>query len=107
LLEERTGFFLLPVLRDRVVEDLAALLAEGLRDVLELREPGGEDVRVAMVINLSHSHTSHRDHTMRVAHKRGHHARGIASAKNYFRPYLGTADILLAGPSQGAGRYLR
>ena len=30
--------------------------------MLELRDPGGEDVRVAMVINLSHSHTSHRDH---------------------------------------------
>ncbi len=62
LLEERTGFFLLPVLRAREVEPPVALLVEVLRDVLVLREPGGEDVRVAMVFNLSHSHTSHMDH---------------------------------------------
>jgi hypothetical protein len=35
-------------------------------DVLLLREPGGEDVRVAMVINVIHSPTSHRDHSERV-----------------------------------------
>jgi hypothetical protein len=34
------------VLRDRVLEPLFLPLAE---DVLELRDPGGEDVRVAML----------------------------------------------------------
>ncbi|MGE0169123.1 hypothetical protein [Nocardioides sp.] len=62
MLEERVGFFLLPVLRDRVVDVPDPLLAEEVRDVLELREPGGEDVRVAMLFNLSHSPTSHMDH---------------------------------------------
>ncbi|GAB2858579.1 hypothetical protein GCM10027026_05440 [Myroides odoratimimus subsp. xuanwuensis] len=39
----------LPVLRDRVLElPLAALLLLP-RDVFELRDPGGEDVRVAML----------------------------------------------------------
>ena len=45
---------LLPVVVDRVVGVL-------LRDLF--REPGGEDVRVAMVTNLSHRHSSHMDHT--------------------------------------------
>ncbi len=30
-------------------------------DVLVLRDPGGEDVRVAMVTTLGDHHTSHRD----------------------------------------------
>ena len=65
----------LRVLRDRVLElprfvvppDLVVpdLLDVG-EVVLLLREPGGEDVRVAMVINVGHSHTSHRDHSERV-----------------------------------------
>jgi hypothetical protein len=39
---------LLEVLRDRVLEDLLALPRGAVeRDVLELRDPGGEDVRVA------------------------------------------------------------
>jgi len=36
-------------------------------DVLLLREPVGEDVRVAMLARLGQRHSSHRDHTMRVA----------------------------------------
>ena len=32
-------------------------------DAALLREPGGEDVRVAMVRNLGHCHSSHTDHT--------------------------------------------
>jgi hypothetical protein len=40
-----------PVLRDREVED-----------VLLLRDPGGEDVRVAMVPTLRSRHTSHTHH---------------------------------------------
>ena len=40
---------LLEVLRDRVLEDLVPPPREAVeRDVLELRDPGGEDVRVAM-----------------------------------------------------------
>ncbi len=35
-------------------------------DVLVLRDPGGEDVRVAMPPNLGDHHTRHRDHRMRV-----------------------------------------
>ena len=50
-------------LRDRLEPDLL----DREEDVLLLRDPGGEDVRVAMVMNLGQSHTSHRDHTMRVA----------------------------------------
>ncbi len=38
-----------------------------LRDDPEVRDAGGEDVRVAMVMTLGPSHTSHRDHTERVA----------------------------------------
>jgi hypothetical protein len=53
----------LRVLRDRVLEPLRPLLLDLDEDALLLRDPGGEDVRVAMVINLGHSHTSHRDHT--------------------------------------------
>jgi hypothetical protein len=65
----------LRVLRDRVLEvprlvvppDLVVpALLEVDEDVLLLREPGGEDVRVAMLINLGQSHTSHRDHRERV-----------------------------------------
>jgi hypothetical protein len=52
----------LRVLRDRVLEPLRPFLLDLDEDVLLLRDPGGEDVRVAMVINLGHSHTSHRDH---------------------------------------------
>jgi hypothetical protein len=45
-----------------VLEPFRPLLLDRDEDVLLLRDPGGEDVRVAMVINLGHSHTSHRDH---------------------------------------------
>jgi hypothetical protein len=34
-------------------------------DAALLREPGGEDVRVAMVRNLGQRHSSHTDHTRR------------------------------------------
>ena len=55
-----------PVLRDRVLELLRPELLDPVEDVLLLRDPGGEDVRVAMVINVIQSHTSHRDHSERV-----------------------------------------
>ena len=76
----RTGF--LPADRPRFFEGFRALRARVLEpprpfpaevlldrdvDVLLLRAPGGEDVRVAMVSNLGHSHTSHTHHTVRVA----------------------------------------
>jgi hypothetical protein len=46
-----------PVLRERVLEPFLVepLREEVLRDVLELRDPGGEDVRVAMLRTLDHS----------------------------------------------------
>lgn len=47
------------VLRDRVLEPLVVRLDP---DVLELRDPGGEDVRVAMLATLRESHTSPMDH---------------------------------------------
>ncbi len=58
---------LLLVLRDRVLEDEAPPPREVLRevvepDVLELRDPAGEDVRVAMVGTLRVSHIRHMDH---------------------------------------------
>jgi hypothetical protein len=55
------------VLRDRVLEPLRPepreLLPDLDEDVLLLRDPGGEDVRVAMVTTLGGRHTSPRDHT--------------------------------------------
>ena len=54
----------LPVLRDRVLEPARD---EVLLGVLLLRDPGGEDVRVAMLRTLGDRHTCHRDHTVRVA----------------------------------------
>jgi hypothetical protein len=77
LLEPLLREFFLRVLRDRVLEPprpdelldrLEPDLLDRDEDVLLLRDPGGEDVRVAMVTNLGQSHTSHRDHTMRVGH---------------------------------------
>ena len=38
----------LPLLRDRVLEVPRPALLDAVEDVLLLREPGGEDVRVAM-----------------------------------------------------------
>ena len=58
---------LVPVLRDRALELLRPVLFVPVVDVLLLRDPGGEDVRVAMVINVIDGHTCHRDHTERVA----------------------------------------
>jgi hypothetical protein len=46
LAEDERGLGRLLVLRDRVLEPLVLLLDP---DVLELRDPGGEDVRVAML----------------------------------------------------------
>jgi hypothetical protein len=52
------------VLRDREIELFFFLDPEDREeDVLLLRDPGGEDVRVAMLRRLCQSHTSHRDHT--------------------------------------------
>src|SRR5688572_3227456 len=56
---EERGAGRLLVLRDRVLEPLVVRLDP---DVLELRDPGGEDVRVAMVRTLRPRHTRHRDH---------------------------------------------
>ncbi|GGO75310.1 hypothetical protein GCM10012276_25380 [Nocardioides deserti] len=68
------------VLRDRVLElprPLLVLLGDLDVDVLVLRDPGGEDVRVAMVVNLLRRHTSHRDHTSACrAAGSGRHSRG-------------------------------
>jgi len=58
---------LVPVLRDRALELLRPVLFVPVVDVLLLRDPGGEDVRVAMVINVIDGHTCHREHTERVA----------------------------------------
>ena len=54
------GLGRLLVLRDRVLEPLVL-------DVLELRDPGGEDVRVAMLGTLRLRPTSHMHHRVRVA----------------------------------------
>ena len=63
LLRERERGRFFDVLRERV---------EGRADVLALlREPGGEDVRVAMVTNLGHRHSSHTDHTPHAGHRVG------------------------------------
>ncbi|GAA3810732.1 hypothetical protein GCM10022242_11590 [Nocardioides panacisoli] len=60
---ERAGA-LFVVLREReLVVFLAPLDELRLEDVVRLRDPGGEDVRVAMVNNLPTDHTSHRHHT--------------------------------------------
>jgi hypothetical protein len=65
LLEER--FFLVGVPRVRVPDAPRVVrpdeLDRPLLDVLLLREPGGEDVRVAMTPNVGHRHSSHTDHT--------------------------------------------
>lgn len=45
-------------------------------DVLLLRDPGGEDVRVAMLTRLGHSHTSPTLHT----------PRGVATASHQANP---------------------
>jgi hypothetical protein len=58
--DARERFF---VLRERELEPDLLRELEELLDVLLLREPGGEDVRVAMVRNLGHRHSSHMDHT--------------------------------------------
>lgn len=63
------GAGFLPVLRARVLELPRPVLLDVVEDVLLLREPGGEDVRVAMVINVIQSPTRHRDHTMRVGER--------------------------------------
>ncbi|GAB3763352.1 hypothetical protein GCM10027600_08770 [Nocardioides ginsengisegetis] len=52
----------LPVLRDRVLEVPRAGLFDPVEDVLLLRDPGGEDVRVAMVSTVIDGPTRHRDH---------------------------------------------
>ena len=65
LLEDR--FFLLGVPRVRVPDAPRVVRPDELDrpalDVLLLREPGGEDVRVAMTPNVGHRHSSHTDHT--------------------------------------------
>ncbi len=54
------------VLRDRVLEPLRPVLRVVLVlldvDVLLLRDPGGEDVRVAMVTTLRSRHSRHTHH---------------------------------------------
>ena len=48
---------------DALVEDRARVLPEPLVEAPELRDPGGLDVRVAMLLNLRDRHLSLRDHT--------------------------------------------
>src|SRR5215207_6096304 len=69
LLEDR--FFLRPVLfavlRVRVLEPPRPdrpLLDRPEADVLVLRDPGGEDVRVAMAPNVGHRHSRHMHHKL-------------------------------------------
>ena len=52
---------LVEVLRGRVPVLVPLRLLVLRLDVLVLRDPGGEDVRVAMVTTLGDHHTSHRD----------------------------------------------
>jgi len=63
LLEVRLRLVGVRVLRDREPEPPRDLPDDRDEDVLLLRDPGGEDVRVAMVRRLGHGHTSHTDHT--------------------------------------------
>ncbi|WP_235959238.1 hypothetical protein [Nocardioides acrostichi] len=49
------------VARVLVLVVLRDLVPEPLEDVLVLRDPGGEDVRVAMVATLGDRHTRHMD----------------------------------------------
>jgi len=53
-------------LRFRVLEPPRPPFFDLDEDVLLLRDPGGEDVRVAMLTTLGLGHTSHMDHTERV-----------------------------------------
>ena len=48
---------------DALVDDRARVLPEPVVAAPELREPGGVDVRVAMLLNLRDRHFRHRDHT--------------------------------------------
>src|SRR3546814_12226533 len=58
----------LPVLRGRVLEDAPEpSLEELILDLLLRRDPGGEDVRVALLRTQGARHTSPRDNRMRVA----------------------------------------
>src|SRR3546814_18077470 len=57
----------LPVLRGRVLEDAPEpFLDELLLDVRLLREPGGEEVRVAMLRTIGDRTTNHREKRMSV-----------------------------------------
>ena len=58
--------FLFFVLRLRVLEPPRLAFFDLDEDVLLLRDPGGEDVRVAMLTTLGLGHTSHMDHRERV-----------------------------------------
>ena len=73
LLRERERGRFFDVLRERV-EGRAVVLAL-------LREPGGEDVRVAMVTNLGHRHSSHTDHTPHAVAVSGRAGPGATSAR--------------------------
>ncbi|GAA1808434.1 hypothetical protein GCM10009795_062100 [Nocardioides hankookensis] len=62
------------VLRDRVLEPLVpglrVVLVVRVLDVLLLRDPGGEDVRVAIVPTLRTGHTSHTHHRSACLHRK-------------------------------------
>jgi len=58
----RAGFRFFDAVRLR----FRVLLARASEGVLLLREPGGEDVRVATPPTLGNRHSSHTHHTMRV-----------------------------------------
>jgi hypothetical protein len=62
----RRLLFLFFALRLRLLEPPRPLVFDLDEDVLLLRDPGGEDVRVAMVNTVGLSHTSHTHHTLRV-----------------------------------------
>ncbi len=68
----RAGAF--DVLRDRELVLFFARLLPRLVEVVRLRDPVGEDVRVAMVFNLPIRHISPRDHRLRVVGRIGNTA---------------------------------
>jgi hypothetical protein len=65
----RLLFLFFFVLRLRVLEPPRPCFLDLVEDVLLLRDPGGEDVRVAMLTTLGCGHTSHTHPTERVLHE--------------------------------------
>jgi hypothetical protein len=80
---ERVVEGFLPVPRDRVLEPLRPVVLDPDLGVLLLRDPGGEDVRVAMLDNVIHNPTRHRDHTERVAVGRDGTPQGVMACDTF------------------------